>query len=219
MVNHIDNKSEEKIKMKMKSIALSMAASALMISSVQVNAGKGDPHLDKITQQPAINILNGNAVDAVSTVMRHKDSVGISFDSRGLNPGHAYTLWVMHFDKPENCNTPCGCTLADFANPDVTAGAIGGMTGRVADEYGQARLATVINYGELPTGPGQILVPNPIKDKKSELMLVLRDHGPASSDATELEQQLSSWGGGCTTNSCADTILSRHRSPYCKAGS
>lgn len=201
--------------MKIKTLLSVVAAASLTLVSLSSSASNKLRH-DNITDSPARVIADGEMIDAMSTVVRHKDSVAFSFDARELTPGNAYTLWIMAFDKPKKCNDPCGCNVSDFSNPEVTLSAIGGMSGRVADQYGQARLATTIKYGEMPEGPGQALMPNPIKNKRSHFMLVLRDHGAASSDPVELEEQLSTWGGGCNTNSCSDVIMSDHKSPYCR---
>lgn len=193
---------------------ISFAVGAVLVfTASSAFAGK---RVSAVTQSPVASMITGQGADGMSTVIRNKDSVGTSITMRGLTPGNAYTLWVMSFDKPEKCVNPCACGGPDFANPNVVVGAIGGMTGRVADEYGQATMASSIAYGVLPSGPGQVLIPNPIANKKAHLALVVRDHGPASSNPAVLEQQLNSWGGGCDTFACFDSFVSDHASPFCR---
>ncbi len=170
----------------------------------------------RITTNSVSSLTSGEVIDGTSTIIRHKDRVSFDFNTRGLTPDNAYTLWIMHYDKPKKCLDPCACTISDFGNPEVTGGAIGAMAGRVADAYGQLALTNVVDYGVLPTGPAQVLVPNAIKNKKSHFTLILRDHGPASTDPAILEEQLSSWTGACNINGCQDVVISDHPSPFCK---
>lgn len=196
-------------------ILILIAASLMFLSSVSIADGSRS-NRDLISDSPVNSMVNGDLLDGTSTVVRHKDDVSFNFNTRHLTPGNAYTLWIMHFDKPRKCFDSCACTLSDFSNPDVTGGAIGAMAGRVADSYGQVSISNVVEYGVLPTGPAQVLIPNPIKNERSHFILALRDHGPASSDLVVLEQQLSSWTGGCAINGCNDVVISDHASPFCK---
>ena len=181
------------------------------------SAATGWFYIDETTQVDAVTFPQEEPIDGSSTIVRHHDKVGFSFTSRELIPGNVYTLWIMNFDKPRKCFEPCGCTLADFGNPDVNGGAVGALTGRVADDYGQLDLQTTLEYGELPDNAGQILVPGPIKNRRAHLLLILRDHGPASTDPDILDQQLTTWAGGCDAYSCQDVVSADHPSPYCRA--
>lgn len=192
-----------------------VTVSLLILSNASIAGGNGVKK--RITTETVSSLTGGELIDGTSTIIRNKGSVSFDFNTRGLTPNNAYTLWIMHYDKPKKCLDPCRCSLNDFGNPDVTGGAIGAMAGRVADAYGQLSLSNVVDYGVLPTGPAQILVPNAIKNKKSHFTLILRDHGPASTDPVILEQQLSAWNGACNINTCQDVVISDHPSPFCKA--
>lgn len=202
--------------MKENSKLLILTATALMLLSSVSIANGYHSNKDRSTDSIVTSMVDGDLLDGTSTVVRHKDNVSFNFNTRHLNPGNAYTLWIMHFDKPRKCLDSCACTLNDFSNPEVTGGAIGAMAGRVADSHGQVSISNVVEYGVLPTGPAQVLIPTPIKNKRSHFILVLRDHGTASSDPVVLEEQLSSWTGGCAANGCNDLVISDHASPYCK---
>ncbi len=173
--------------------------------------------LDNRTDEPATSMLTGEQIDANASVVRHLDHAYFEFNARHMVPGNAYTLWVMHYDRPERCFDRCNCTFDDFVNENVTAGAMGAMSGRVADEYGQLSMGNVIKYGAQPPSPGNILIPGVIKNERAHFQLVLRDHGPASNDPAVLEAQLTSWAGGCNVNSCQDIVISDHPSPYCRS--
>lgn len=203
--------------MKIKSPLKTLAVAA---SLALTNAAPANGYIfsfDKSTDQPVQTMATGETIDGTSSVMRHLRSVKFDFNTRELIPDNVYTLWIMHYDKPEKCFDACNCTFDDFVNPEVAAGAIGAMAGRVADPYGQVSISNVVNYGEMPQEPGQILFPGEIKDRHSHFTLVLRDHGPASPDPVILEEQLTSWAGGCTNdNPCEDVVISDHPSPFCR---
>src|SRR5262249_625214 len=37
--------------------------------------------------------------------------------AEGLFPGHAYTVWIVYFDNPDNCQTPGACGHPDVISP------------------------------------------------------------------------------------------------------
>lgn len=190
-----------------------ITASLIFTSGIAIADGGNTKK--RITTNSVSSLISGELIDGTSTIVRHKNKVSFDFNTRGLTPNNAYTLWIMHYDKPQKCLDPCACNLSDFGNSEVTGGAIGAMAGRVADAYGQLAVTNVVDYGVLPTGFAQVLVPNAIKNKKSHFTLILRDHGPASSDPSVLEEQLSSWTGACDINTCQDVVISDHPSPFC----
>lgn len=138
-------------------------------------------------------------VMGTSTLVRSTDRIMASFETTNLTPGHAYTLWWIVINQPENCaDTPCG--LADVGNPDTETDLLFG-SGRVADESGMATFSAVLleNDGSgsindilgLPVDVGGLL-----NAQTAQVQLVLRSHGPAI--AGMVNTQISSYGGGCT---------------------
>ncbi|MFT5085588.1 MAG: hypothetical protein ACI9Y1_003649 [Lentisphaeria bacterium] len=162
------------------------------------------------------HIYNGAFVDldGVSTLKRTENEFGMEFNVRGLEPNHAYTVWVLAYNNPELCADKCNCSAGDFANPDMELGMFW-ATGRVSDSYGQAEFLTRLTYGALPEGEGQVLAPNGAQ-RDAQVLLMLRDHGPANEDMGQLDYQLSSHMGGCDVYGCNDFIFSGHSSPFCK---
>lgn len=201
-----------------KKIAALGVAAIFIAASVSASAHKSSykRYSDEVSQSTTDSLLDGGPLDAVSTVTRHKENIGLEFNARNLTPGNAYTLWVLGWSRPRKCADPCECNIFDFGNEDVKPSMFGAITGRVADQYGQLSMEAVQNYMELPEGEGQVLFGGPIADRRAQITLVLRDHGPASSDPAVLENQLTQWGGGCDTNECVDVAVSRHRGAYCK---
>lgn len=196
-------------------VKMLVTATSLLITSL-ASANGYIFSFDKSTDSTVQTMDTGETIDGTTTVMRYLNSARFDFNTRNLVPDNAYTLWIMHYDAPEKCFDPCNCNFDDFVNPDVVPGAIGAMAGRVADPYGQLSVSNVVDYGYLPP-QSQILFPGAIKDRHSHFTLVLRDHGPASTDPVILEDQLTSWAGGCSgDNPCTDVVISDHPSPFCR---
>jgi hypothetical protein len=188
---------------------------ALSIPSIVTNVHgddfdeSGNP---KISSRSVVNMATGAVVpSAGSTLFRHRDGVFFSFYTSGLTPGHAVTLWMAVFNNPRFCATS-PCTPADFANPDVngtllnTGGQVIGPDGKGV--YGAFRAVGDTTGARPMTGTGNGLV----KPKKAEIHLVARDHGPANlMDPTVLEQQLTTFNGGCPPNTCMNVQASVHQ--------
>jgi hypothetical protein len=46
--------------------------------------------------------------------------------------------------------------------------------------------------------------------KRAEIHLVVRSHGPASADPAVLQQQLTTFNGGCPPNTCMNVQAAPH---------
>jgi len=139
---------------------------------------------------------------AGASLSRNNDGVFGTISTSGLTPGHVVTLWWAIFNNPENCATP-GCAPSDLNNPDVNGsvqyggGAIVGAGGR-ADFSGYLAVGDNTGFEILPPFPN---MPNPspgiVNAKRAEIHLVIRTHGAASADPGILNQQLTTFTGGC----------------------
>jgi hypothetical protein len=191
---------------------------ALAFSTQASAGGKFFPGLnfDEVTYAKATTFA-GEPVAGMSSIDRTDDEFGISFNTRDLQPNHAYTIWVAAFNNPRNCLEPCDCGSEDVPVPEVDTGMfLAEGSGRVADEYGQANVDAIGPYGVLPEGEDTSLIATPA-EKRAQMFLILRDHGPASEDPEVLEDQLSSHGGNCDEYDCQDVVLTNHASPFCRA--
>jgi hypothetical protein len=161
------------------------------------------------TRIEKVTAFGGSAVIpyAGASLSRNNEGAFMTFYTSGLTPGTVVTLWWAFFNNPKSCATP-GCSPNDLANPDVNAslqyagGRIVGVDGSVS--FG-GFLGVADNTG-FEIRPG---MPNPapglVKPKKATIHLVVRSHGPASTDPAILSQQLTSFNGGCTTaNPCSN---------------
>ena len=145
-----------------------------------------------VTEFPAGPVIPG----ASAWISRSKNGVNVRLQTRGLIPGHAYTLWVVPFNNPENCIVANACVLADaLANdPAVAVDLING-TGLVVGGSGKATFAARTKVGDLGIRGIGLL-----DALGSEIHLVVRDHGPKLPGSA----QLAEFGGGCDVYPCAN---------------
>jgi hypothetical protein len=156
------------------------------VSTVAVLAGVGMLLPSAARAQEARHIHNTSPlVDAATKAVtlpgygvsiRTEDDVSIRLHATDLIAGHAYTFWVGVID-------PDGSTYG------------GRVDGRVADASGIVNVKAEIEVGET-VGDWHEETVAPIVEGKlrnpmtSTIVMVIRDHGPASSDPLQLYQQL-----------------------------
>jgi hypothetical protein len=143
-------------------------------------------------------------VAGAATLIRTTEGISYSVSTSGLEPG-ASTVWVVIFNKPENCaEGPGSCAPSDLSNPTVQGSVVAG-SGHVVSADGIANFVGSLDEGTPPTGI-QVNVPlgtvDGLKDSlKAEVHLVVRQHG-AVNDTGEAVTQLTTYEDECTT--CAD---------------
>ena len=159
-------------------------------------------------------------VDGTSILTRTSKGVGYTWNTRDLDGDRPHSNWWVVFNNPKKCSVPCRCTPMDLSNPAVKAGLFW-ATGRFTDKFGQANFSAYTKYGELPDGPDQTPISNPIKPG-AEIHIAARKHGPTVDDG---EAQRTQFNGGCPPNpvvppeagdGCQNVQISVHRSPYCR---
>lgn len=147
---------------------------------------------------------------AGASLLRNNEGVFGTISTSGLAAGHVVTLWWAIFNEPRVC-AGAVCAPPDLNSPRVNGslqfggGEIVGPNGR-ADFSGYLGVGDNTGFYRLPMFPN---MPDPapgiVDTKGAEIHLVIRDHGPASSDPDILQQQLNSFPGGCTvSNPCAN---------------
>jgi hypothetical protein len=148
---------------------------------------------------------HGTPVEGSSqTTVATAEGASMVVTTNELRPGHAYTLWFTFFNHPEYCTSlppvPGGelrCSVADVFNPATDASLV----------FGDGLIATGSNdtfeayrpLDEVPEGDEQIahgtgVLTNP---SGAEYQATLRDHGLASEDPQEREEQITTLNGGC----------------------
>ena len=173
---------------------------------------------------------NGPMVEgAESTLVRMEHGLYATFSAVELEPGDAFTLWWIIFNKPENCSDGvCGQNDAfifdandepvlnddgsrqwNFPAHAATGFAIGGASGTVVDTDGTAEFRAHLPIGdanEFDFGPGLL------EPFAAEVHLVIRTHGQVIPGL--LHVQLNSpWGGcpeGWPKDPCGDVQIAIH---------
>jgi hypothetical protein len=138
---------------------------------------------------------------AGASLSRSNEGVFGTISTSHITPGNVVTLWWAIFNNPRAC-AGATCAPSDLNNPAVYGslqyggGYLVGINGR-ADFGGYLGVGDNTGFHFLPMFPN---MPNPapglVDPKGAEIHLVIRDHGPASSDPGTLQQQLTTFGTG-----------------------
>jgi hypothetical protein len=164
-------------KMMLKALAL---GGLLAIPFTAGGAGSNPSHF-----QAANMFIFGNPgmlVPGAANLTRTGEGISFRVYTTGLTAG-AYTIWIVIFNRPENCTSPGGCMAPDLANPAVEGSVVYG-TGSIVGMDMVANFHGSLSAGAPPDGI-QVNMPagtvNGLKDsRKAEIHLVVRGHGPVS---------------------------------------
>jgi Cu/Zn superoxide dismutase len=170
-----------------------IAVVAAIPAAASANAGTS------VTEENVSWWWNETTSVGTSTLERTDHGVTARFKAKGLTPGHAVTLWVIHFNNPGACaTTPCSIP-ADVFNEAAGAdfywvdGTIVGPSGSVRMK-GSLAVGQVAHSGKVEVGIGDAV---PLSDPhRAEVVLATHSHGPTLSGA-DLRAQLTSFTGGC----------------------
>jgi hypothetical protein len=125
------------------------------------------------------------AVVGISTLTRTGSGISFSLSTTGLQAGHAVTIWWMVFN-------PNGSVSVQYA------------AGHVIDEGGAAEFGGYLQEGDIDGvingGPGLL------DALAADVVLVVRDHGPADPDT--VTQQIQTFDACNPT--CTDLQISMH---------
>jgi hypothetical protein len=187
------------------SVVVFTLALAGTVSAQSVESGNVKTSIAKVKTFDGLAVIPY----AGASLSRNNEAAFATISTSGLTPDHVVTLWWAIFNNPEFCATPA-CAPSDLNNPSVNGslqfggGQVVGANGR-ADFGGYLAVGDNTGFHLLPQFP---LMPNPapglVNPKSATIHLVIRSHGPASADPTILNQQLTSFGGGCSVNPCAN---------------
>jgi hypothetical protein len=144
-----------------------------------------------------------------SILVRSESGVTAVVETSGLPAGHAMTLWVIFFNRPEACDSsPCADLeaapdelLADLFAPSVEAdfhvgsGLVTGAGARVVFG-GHLAIDDLTGSGRAEIGFDEGV---PLLDPaRAEVLLAIHSHGPKL-HGRDLKAQISSYLGGCAT--------------------
>ena len=194
----------------------------MLALAAHATAQKEERRMDVPEPQPSetvktsiekVKTFSGSAVIPYAGASLSRDKAGVfsTIYTSGLTPGTVVTFWWAIFNNARACATP-SCAPPDLNNPDVKGslqyggGLVVGAEGRV-DFGGYLEFGDNTGFYLLPQFP---LMPNPapgvVNTKGAVIHLVIRTHGAASPDPFILNQQLTTFPGGCsvTPNPCAN---------------
>lgn len=166
----------------------------------------------KTSIEPLLNAMSGAVVPGTGTILvRTQDAVGATVHAAGLVPGNVYTLWVTTFNYPKNCATT-PCSPADVpqspADDNVAEVSINFGASQIAGEDGTVDFTAYRAVGDLT---GVYFGPGLLEPQKAQIHLVVRTHGPASTDPATLQEQLTMFNGGCPPNTCGNVRVAIHQ--------
>ena len=148
---------------------------------------------------PVINAITG-AEEGTAYLSKNQHGFTVNYKTTGLIHNHAYTLWVVAWNNPNNCTTPNACNDGDFAIADLVEVEVMYVAGHVVGSNGKGNFSGHVNEGD-DSGSTNAFFGLPgyggLHDvDAAELHFVLRSHGPAIPG--QVHEQISSYEGGCS---------------------
>jgi hypothetical protein len=166
---------------------------------------------------------NEGPVLGASTLKRYDDRVDFSIHTTDLEPGHAYTVWLVIFNNPDACSdergqddfppgVPGAQTGDDEPDPAVAASSLWAAGTLV----GADGTASFFGRAEVGNPPGMVSFGPGLEDPMgAEIHMVVRSHGRAL--IGEVAEQISTSQGLCTvtkpdpsSNLCLDVQAATH---------
>jgi len=182
--------------MKQRTIHL-IAIGALFAASIVGTAGAAPAQVQRVAvgwHAQSGNVPFSPVSDgATAQLIRTDNGISYSLETENLQPGHAYTVWVVVI------NNPAACTLSPCSGPDIVLNAAtrsqvtyGG--GHVVGENGKAGFGGQLKQGPIPQGwlPGRALE----DPYAADVHLVLNDHGPVLT--AYMPEMTHTYRAGCT---------------------
>lgn len=163
----------------------------------------GEPAVLQKDRQPFVDRDPENFGTPISKsrvkVEREDDRIEITGKTRQLTPGYAYTIWAIVYNDPYACAGACDGDDSNVSGRSVFWSGIG----FIANNKGRAHFETDLIEGYLP---GEVRSGEGLTDASvAEVHLVIRCHGPAAPNGSELrEAQLSTFDGGCEEYGCVN---------------
>ena len=182
---------------------------AIMLFSISCEKAEtsSNPRLNndppKINSINTVDIINPilETVPGTSTLTRNDTGIIVNYNTTGLTPGYAYTLWWVIWNDPQKCDVPGACDEPDFETPGVVGVDVLYATGLVVGADGTGNFTAELIAGgdyrsvnhlmELPPAGGL----NFGNSRSAEVHLVLRSHGPVI--PSKVDEQINSYIGGC----------------------
>ena len=144
------------------------------------------------------------------TLLRSKNAVEARLSMLVLDPGAAYTVWWVIFNKPSKCSAP-GCGPGE--DIDQVEQSVIYANGFVAGYDGVANVTAHLNAGKVPAGwdvflgwkDGNKSGLKKGNGNKAEFHMVVRSHGPAAA-LGDIGFRTSNFDFDCGTD-CSDQLV------------
>lgn len=147
--------------------------------------------------QGEVQTVAGARAELVTT----EDGAFASFSTKGLEPGHAHTMWFVTINDPAACETsPCKSPDV-MERTEMTKADVGYGDGLIVGADGAATFAARVPVGELR----QAWFGNGYRNaQEAEIHLAIADHGPVVPDM--VDSMIGSYRGGCTDESLPEGV-------------
>jgi hypothetical protein len=180
-VNQVDRRSSGREETIMRIRDSIRPAGAAVATAVLVSALVGSASANSFDPQAVHRFADGSAIpNTRSSLSSDAGGVRYTFDTRELVPGHAYTLWLVVFNRPENCSHGAGdgvrCGPGDLP---PYGGDDSAQTSFLLGDGQVAAAGPAMFRGTRATGSteGALWGPGIVNPTSAEIHLLLRDHG------------------------------------------
>lgn len=168
---------------------------AALAAAASTAAHAGDLRTTQIFSHPSQGDVAAIA-GAASNMVATQEGVFVNFETNGLTPGNAYTLWFIAIGEPAACATS-PCTGKDVLTQTAAVSAdVGFADGAIAGPDGSAEFARFQPFGQIKDGWFGTGIENA---DATEVHLMVKDHGPVI--AGREGEMLSSFRDGCAEDS------------------
>ena len=170
------------------------------LSSLTAQAGPASISTAPVVTLPGFAVVAG----ASSKIVRNDNGVTVSV-STTVDPG-TYTMWILLWNDPSLCGggggLVCNPTMGDV--PECVLFTTGHVVGNNGTLNYSGHRSVFDNSGAIgpPCADG---LTNP---QGAAIHLIIRSHGPKLPGQVNL--QISTVGGGCDVNDCADVQAAAH---------
>jgi hypothetical protein len=199
--------------------ALIELAAAIAVSGCAVQGGT-DAELGDIASKPqkeqtqVFNLATFSPIaNTVARLSRESASHECEEDTRQLPAGHAVILSYIAYNAPENCTNPTPfswCSFPDAQNP-ATEPSLQVIDGTVVAGDGEADFGNIVGLG-VDGAAGQLVFGGGLTNVQgSEVHYLTTDKGTPISG--RLEEQLTTFSGGCDVRQCVDLQFALFRGP------
>lgn len=163
-------------------------------------ASAGSPRMETATvswHPQAVGAGFGEGeVEGSRARLRATDSgASVTFQTRNLEPGHAYTLWFVIVENPEVCDGG-ECTAEELLTDEDVDRQITYGAGHVAGNSGRGTFSAHLSTGPVEGWFDDFVFEDP---RGAEYHFVLNDHGPRISE--QMPGMIQTYRGGCSDDS------------------